>query len=154
MGPFFLSIGSNIEPEKNIPAALKLLRRKFPSIRFSSIYETDPVGPAGSFQFWNLAAVIDANLDPKHLAEALRSIEEALGRRRDAKHKYAPRTLDIDILPQADYEKQAFIMIPLAEIARQNRDTKTGRTYGEIAEDLPKQGIKRIERKTQRKHKD
>ena len=136
MKPVFLSIGSNIEPELNVPACLKLLKEKFDHVKISPVYETDPVGPAGPQKFWNLAAEIKSDLGRKELTEKMREIEGALGRRRDPENKFAPRAIDIDILPQDDYQNQAFIMIPLADIAPEARDAKTGKTFEALAENL------------------
>ena len=129
----FLSIGSNIHPEKNIPACLKILKKKFLVKKISSIYETDPVGPVGKDKFWNLAVKIETELDPKTLAQELRGIEESLGRKRDPANKFAPRTIDLDVLPTPGFREQAFVMVPLAEIAPDERDDESGKTFGAIA---------------------
>ena len=135
----FLSIGSNIEPQKNIPAAVRLLKKKYRVKKISSVYETDPVGPvepAGHQKFWNLAVALETALDKGKLTGELRQIEESLGRRRDAADRFAPRTIDLDLLPQPDYIRQAFIMIPLAEIAADAADEGSGKSFGEIATSL------------------
>ena len=137
MNTFYLSIGSNLDPQKNIPAALDLLRKKFPKITFSAIYETDPVGPAGDQKFWNLAAKIETKLIRQRLFVELRRLEEKLGRRRTS-NKFAPRPIDLDILPQPEYQKQAFIVIPLAEIAPDEKDPATGKTFGELGREIKK----------------
>ena len=136
MKTVFLSIGSNVEPEKNVPACLKLLKERFHVLKISTIYETDPVGPAGDKKFWNLAVAIETERQDEALRQELRKIEEALGRVRPSKNKFAPRTMDLDILPQADYQHQAFIMIPLAEIAPEEKDTETNLTFQELARPL------------------
>ncbi|MCB9799374.1 MAG: 2-amino-4-hydroxy-6-hydroxymethyldihydropteridine diphosphokinase [Candidatus Omnitrophica bacterium] len=134
MNHFFLSIGSNISPEKNIPLCLKALQTSFPETIFSSAYETDPVGPAGNLKFWNLAAMIPSRQSRDEVISETKKIEYTLGRRRTSGDKYAPRTIDIDILPQEDYQKLAFIIIPLAEIAPDEIDPKTGLTFKALAE--------------------
>ena len=138
MSSVFLSVGSNIEPKKNIPACLKLLEKKLTVLKYSPVYETDPVGPAGRQKFWNLAAEIKSDLGRENLVKQLRKIETVLGRRRDPQNKFAARTIDIDVLPQPDYQNQAFIMIPLADIAPGVKDPETGKTFGELASDLKK----------------
>lgn len=117
MSTVYLSLGSNIRPQKNIPACVKLLSQEFKIKKISSIYETAPVGPAGTKKFWNLIAALSWRGGKKILTQKLRGIEKKLGRVRDPKNRFRPRTIDIDILPQKGYEKFAFIMIPLAEIA-------------------------------------
>jgi 2-amino-4-hydroxy-6-hydroxymethyldihydropteridine diphosphokinase len=136
----FLSIGSNIQPEKNIPACIHILKKKFRVKSISSIYETKPVGMKGGRNFWNLAVEIRTPLDKKHLALALRGVEKSLGRRRRKRNKFVPRTIDLDPLPQKHYQKHAFIMIPLAEIAPRVRDPRTGKTLRALAKPFLKLG--------------
>ncbi len=138
MSVFYLSLGSNIEPEKNIPACLKKLSALWPQIRFSTVYETDPVGPAGTQKFWNLAAELETQKTESELRADLREIEAGLGRVRVPGERFAPRTIDIDILPQADYQRQAFMMIPLAEIAPESVDKESGLSFKTLADRLRK----------------
>ncbi len=145
----FLSIGSNIEPERHIPACLQLLKKNFEVLKISPIYETDPVGPAGEHPFWHLAVEFETALTKKELSEKLREIERALGRTRDPLNKFAPRTIDLDILPQPDYQNQAFIMIPLAHLAPEALDPETGETFKSLAEKLQrtaKESLRKIKR--------
>ena len=132
MKDVFLGIGSNVDHAKNVPAYLKLLKQTFRVKKISSIYETEPVGPAGRENFWNLAVLIETDLQPVDLTREVRKIEKKLGRRRN-ENKFAPRTIDIDLLPQPGYQQQAFMMIPLAEIAPAGADPETGKTFGELA---------------------
>lgn len=133
---YYLSIGSNIQPEVNIPICLRLLRDSYPSVLFSQVYETDPVGPAGTAKFWNLAAAIKTSDDTAHLRIQLREIESKLGRVRSPDNRFLPRVIDIDILPQPEFTSHAFIMIPLSELAPSERDQATGKTFAELAEEL------------------
>lgn len=139
----YLSIGSNIQPEKNVPAAIELLKKAFPVTKISSIYETDPVGPTGKDKFWNLVLAIRSGDPAEILIKKLRGIEEELGRAR-SENKYAPRTIDIDVLPQAGYQQQAFIMVPLAEIAPEEKDAESGKSFGELAKKLDLKGQGRV----------
>lgn len=139
MTHFFLSLGSNIEPQKHIPACLEILKSKFSVKKISSIYETRPVGPAKGNNFWNAVVQIETPLSATPLLKEVRTIEASLGRIRNPKDKYAPRTIDIDILPQADYQRQAFIIIPLAEIAPGEIDPESGKTFSSLAEAIPQE---------------
>ncbi len=130
----YLSLGSNIEPEKYIPACLKTLKQNFSLQSVSSVYETDPVGVNTGSKFWNAAVEIKSDLEPEELGKAMREIETLLGRKRNPADKFAPRTIDIDILPQPGYQNMGFIMIPLAEIAPEEKDVETGKTFRELAE--------------------
>jgi 2-amino-4-hydroxy-6-hydroxymethyldihydropteridine diphosphokinase len=130
----FLSLGSNINPESHLPACIEALKKKFPVCGVSSLYETDPVGNAGDSKFWNAVVEIESALGLEALTGELREIETALGRRRDPSNKFAPRTIDIDILPQPGYQDQGFIIVPLTEIAPDEKDPVTGKTYFELSE--------------------
>lgn len=130
----FISIGSNIEPEKNVPACLRILREEFCIKKISPVYETAPFGPSASGKnFWNAAAEITFGENREKLVSQLRMIETRLGRRRDPANKFAPRTIDLDVLPQPGYEITPFIIIPLAEIAPHGRYPKTGETFEALA---------------------
>ncbi len=130
----FLSLGSNIEPDRNIPACLETLKKKFPVKKISAVYETEPVVPAGGGKFWNAVVEIESGLAEDKLVMELRAIEALLGRRRDPANKFAPRSIDIDVLPQAGYQDQGFIMVPLSEIAPEGKDMETGKTFLQLAE--------------------
>lgn len=133
MSLVYLSLGSNIQPEKNIPTAIEKLKTAFNVTRISSCYETDPVGPAGPHKFCNMAVSIETDLSREILTKKIRTIESELGRVRSS-NRFAPRTIDIDILPQTDYQKMAFIMIPLAEIAPGEIDAESGKSFAELAD--------------------
>lgn len=141
MSRVFLSLGSNIAPQTHVPRCLEILKSKFNVKKVSSIYETPPLGPAGNTLFWNLVVEIDSDLDKKTLVGELRQIELGLGRKRSGKNKFEPRTMDIDILPQPDYQKQAFVMAPLAEIAPEATDLETGKTFAELAAKIKKDAL-------------
>lgn len=135
-----MSIGSNIDPANYVPQCLQLLKKEFPSVSFSSIYETSPVGKMTGGKFWNLAARIESSLCMQDLREKLRAIEKHLGRVRIAGNKFAPRTIDIDILPQENYQQMAFIMIPLAEIVPFEKDPQTKKSFAELAREHVEEG--------------
>ena len=143
MPEFWLNLGSNIEPQENIPACLKLLKGKFKVTGVSSIYETEPIGPAGTAKFWNAAVILDSPLERAPLQKELRLIEAKLGRRREA-DKFAPRTIDIDILPQPGYQKFGFCIFPLAETIPDAHDPETGRSFRDLASLLSSSGIKKL----------
>jgi 2-amino-4-hydroxy-6-hydroxymethyldihydropteridine diphosphokinase len=117
----YLNLGSNIEPEINLPESLKLLAGHGQIIKVSSAWESEAVGSPGP-NFLNACVLFQTPLSHAELKEqVLRPIEAKLGRVRTA-DKYAPRTIDIDIVIFDDqlcnekFWNQAFVMIPLAEI--------------------------------------
>lgn len=139
MPVFYLSIGSNIHPHENIPRCLDVLKKELRVSKVSTIYETNPVDPSGNQKFWNLAVSVEFPGQVNELAQKIRAIEESLGRKRDPQNKFAARVIDIDILPQQDYQRQAFIMIPLAEIAPGEKDPETNKSFFDLAAPLQKE---------------
>ena len=147
MRAYLLILGSNIEPEKNMPLARAKLKAAFPDMLFSDFYETDPVGSVGPEKFWNAAGIIKTEISRDEVSLLVKKIESDLGRMRDPNNKFIPRTMDIDILPCSNWQNQAFIMVPLAEIAAEIIDPETGKTFGDLAGKCLEKtsGIRRIE---------
>jgi 2-amino-4-hydroxy-6-hydroxymethyldihydropteridine diphosphokinase len=140
----YLSLGSNIEPEKNLRAAIDELRAKFGQIEISPTYRFKAVGFEGP-DFLNLAAAIDTDLDAAALNDWLHDLENRHGRRRDVP-RFSSRTLDIDIvlfgdavmsgpghlqIPRNELQ-HAFVLQPMADIARDVLHPLSKRTIGEL----------------------
>ncbi len=157
----FIGVGSNIEPEVNIRAALGLLRERVRVTRVSTFYRTDPIARASQRSssaasqsssrpeqpsFRNGVFEVETSLSPADLKQVLHDIEAQLHRRRTS-DKYAPRTIDLDLLlyddlvlasdgltlPDPDIEERAFLAIPLCELAPDGVLPGSGRTLCEIA---------------------
>ncbi|NUS61981.1 MAG: 2-amino-4-hydroxy-6-hydroxymethyldihydropteridine diphosphokinase [Lysobacter sp.] len=135
----YLSLGSNVEPERHLRAALEALRARFGDVVVSPVYRVPAVGFDGP-DFLNAAAIVESDLDPFALVEWLHDLERANGRVRGPV-KFNDRTLDIDLvyfgdvvlderglrLPR-DELKHAFVLRPLAEIAPGFVDPVRGET--------------------------
>ena len=140
----YLSIGSNIDRERHLRAAREALASRYGTLVLSSVYETRAVGFAGD-DFYNLVVAFETNEAVGALAEGLRAIEAACGRERGSR-RFAPRTMDIDLLlygdlvtdegglqlPRDEIERYAFVLAPLAEIAGKRRHPVSGRRYDEL----------------------
>ena len=70
----YISIGSNIDKDKHIPASLLALENQFGPLTCSSIYESDAVGFEGE-TFYNLIVEFNSTLEVKDVAKLLRQIE-------------------------------------------------------------------------------
>ena len=142
----WLGLGSNIDREHNIRSAVRSLETTFGKLVLSPVYESAAVGIDGAPFFFNMVVGIDVRLPLPELAEGLRAIETAHGRVR-GDDKFAPRTLDIDLLTYGDQVLQregspflprdeitlyAFVLRPLAEVAGDERHPLTGRCYREV----------------------
>lgn len=121
MHKVYLNLGSNIEPEKNIPQAIKLLREIIDVKAVSSVWETKSVGYDGE-NFLNACVLVVTNLQPDELKnQILRPVENQVGRVRN-ENRYAPRTIDIDVVlfdetpHNLETWNHAFVIIPLAEL--------------------------------------
>ena len=134
MTSFFVSIGSNIDPEKNVPACIERLKQRFRIADISSIYETDPVGPAGDRKFWNLVVRLESELTETQLGKKLKTLEDTLGRKRDPENRFSPRTIDLDIIEGTGWQDAPFIVIPYAEIAPDQRDDVSGKKLRDLAD--------------------
>mgnify|MGYP003322253591 FL=1 len=124
---YFLSLGSNIEAEKNLDFAEKELNKMLTNIKSSSIYKTKAEGFEGD-DFLNSVICGDSIESFDGLNIKLKSIEDAAGRNRNAP-KFSARTLDIDIVLQIDedeeilfesdeIEKYTFVSEPLKELLK------------------------------------
>ena len=130
MAAAYLSLGSNLgDREANVRKALDLLADRMTLMKVSSLYETAPIGVTDQNDFFNAVALIETDLDPTDLLDAILDIEKIVGRVRNL--RWGPRVIDIDILlyddveistleltiPHPEMMNRAFVLIPLAEIA-------------------------------------
>ena len=81
MARVYVSIGSNIETEKNILASIKALRDHFGELDVSNVYETKAIGFEGD-NFHNLVVGFDSDESPLEISQVLKRIESNHGRTR------------------------------------------------------------------------
>lgn len=144
MTAIYLSLGSNVERYKHITSALDALANLLGDLTISSVYESKSIGFDGR-NFFNLVVGAQTRLGIAELSDVLKRIEDENGRKRSGP-KFSPRTLDIDILtygdfvgvesgielPRAEITKNAFVLLPLAEIAPQIRHPQLQKSYAEL----------------------
>ena len=129
------SLGSNLGDRLTHLVAARRRICALPGVQelaVSPIYETDPVGVAPEYRhlaFLNAVLIVQAGLAPLDWRCATAQIEADLGRMRTA-DKFAPRTIDIDILyvgnqsfdaggliiPHPCWKTRRFVLQPLADV--------------------------------------
>jgi len=146
MANVFVSIGSNIERYTNISASLDALAEQFGQLRLSRVYESEAVGFEGD-NFLNLVAGFQSDKGVGELLAILRQIEDDNGRLRNGP-RFSSRTLDIDILtyddvvgevddvelPRDEIEHNAFVLLPMVDIAPNALHPALGETYQSLWE--------------------
>jgi 2-amino-4-hydroxy-6-hydroxymethyldihydropteridine diphosphokinase len=145
----FVSLGSNIEPEKNLPLAVDQLAKVGEVLAVSMVYQNPSVGPTPQPDFLNAAALIATDLEPLEIRAELRKIEAAMGRVR-SDDKYAPRQIDLDLcllgdwvfesreltLPDPELLLRPHLIVPIAELAPDFRHPLSGESLAQIADRL------------------
>lgn len=140
----YLNLGSNIQPETNLVRAVELLHAYGKVLKVSNAWESLSVGMEGP-NYLNACVLFQTELMQVELKEnIIRPIEARLGRRR-SENKYAPRTIDIDIVlfddqPYNDkFWRYAFVIVPLAEIYPDYKNPLLGETLAQTAARLRSQ---------------
>jgi len=127
-----IGIGSNLGDSAQTVRRAILSLGEIPGCRLvaaSELYLTEPVGYFDQPQFINAAALVETELEPLELLDALQAIEKESGRKREIPK--GPRTLDLDLLlyedieynspelrlPHPEMHKRRFVLEPLAAIA-------------------------------------
>ena len=137
-----IGVGTNLgDRSQAIEFAMRQLRAHegIENLIASRNYETKPIGgPSGQRGFINAAFVLESSLPADELLAALQQIEKVAGRVRH--ERWAPRTLDLDLLlygdavierldlivPHPRLSFRRFVLEPAAEIAPQMVHPTTG----------------------------
>lgn len=141
-----ISLGSNLGDRRgHLDFAVSELRTFLGHLRVSTYYETEAVGTSVVQPlFLNAAAVGETTLSARDLLNALRGVEDARQRRRP--YPNAPRTLDLDLIlfgdsviedaglvvPHPRFRARRFVLEPLAEIAPDLIDPRTGASIADL----------------------
>lgn len=153
----YLGLGANVgNREGNLRLALRLLEPLAQVQAVSSLYESEPWGPADQPPFYNAVARVTTGLEPPALLRHLKSVEHEMGRRPG--ERWGPRPIDLDILlygervlrtaeltiPHPGLVERPFVLVPLAELAPDVREPVTGRTIRALAEAVGSRGVGRV----------
>jgi len=124
-----IGLGSNLgDAAANVEDALAALGSLGTVVARSSLYRTPAWGVTEQPDFVNAAALLETDLGPFALLDALKALEVRLGRVES--FRWGPRDIDLDILayddllldeptlkiPHARLHERAFALVPLAEI--------------------------------------
>ena len=124
-----IALGSNLgEPVENVRKAIGRLRDVGVISAVSRLYRSEPWGEQNQPQFINAVALVDTQLGPRALMDALKKIERDMGR--TLTYKWGPRIIDLDIvyydeisisepdlkIPHPHFKQRSFVLVPLAEI--------------------------------------
>ncbi len=158
----YISLGSNIAPERNLREALALLRSWTTVLATSPVYRTPPQGDTQQPAFLNMAVkahTLRSPLDFKR--RVIDRIERKLQRQRDPTNVNAPRTIDLDIalwndemleygskrwrIPDTEISRYAHVAVPLADLAPDYAHPHTGETLRKIADRLDASGLQKLD---------
>lgn len=157
----YVSLGSNIDPEKNLPRAIYLLRQYTTLLAISPVYRTAPQGYTDQPPFLNMAVKIHTHRTPiEFKTQVIDRIEQELQRVRDPQNKNAPRTIDLDIslwgdqaleygdkpwiVPDKDIIKFAHVAVPLADLAPDDLHPTEKKTLRAIAQSFADQPMQQV----------
>ena len=137
MNRIFIGLGSNLgDRAKYLNRALSELENLHQTTikKYSSVYETEPVGVKEQPKFLNMVAELDSLLRPDDLVRELKEIENRVGR--TYSEHWGPREIDLDLLyyggemlnetalqvPHPEISNRRFVLVPLKEIAAEFQD--------------------------------
>jgi len=137
MSRIFIGLGSNLgDRSKYLNRALRELANLPQTIikKYSSVYETEPVGVKDQPKFLNMVVEIDSLMRPDDLVRELKEIERSVGR--TISEHWGPREIDLDLLyyggemlnetelhvPHPEISNRRFVLVPLKEIASEFQD--------------------------------
>ncbi|HYM36251.1 MAG TPA: 2-amino-4-hydroxy-6-hydroxymethyldihydropteridine diphosphokinase [Steroidobacteraceae bacterium] len=151
MTKVFVAAGSNVDPLANLQRALLELKKHY-RLKLSPAYRNKAVGFEGE-DFINLVIEFETTDSVEQVIAHLHEAEAVCGRPRDAP-KWAPRTMDLDLLlfgdlvhddervklPRRDLTKRAYMLRPMAELAPDVRHPILGRTMRELWSEFDSKG--------------
>lgn len=141
---YYLSIGTNIEPEANAVRISTALAKMFGNYALYPFIYNAPVSMKSQRVFLNSLAIISSDLNKEEVKAELNKIEIQLGRdRQDPQRSEKDRTADIDILTaRLDYNEAFFLefdapYIPLVLAKDDKYDERAGADLSRYGLHLP-----------------
>lgn len=156
----YIGIGANLgDREKTLQEAVGVLNAhpEIAVVATSEVYETAPVGVIDQPDFLNAVLQIRTRLSARKLLNDLLAVERQFGRTR--RTRWAPRTLDLDILfygdavihqpglcvPHPHLHERAFVLIPLCDLAPHLKHPISRQSMRVLAAALRDSPVRKIE---------
>lgn len=153
----YIAIGSNLnDPMHQVQLALKALYRlpKSHLMAVSRFYQSEPISDIPQPDYINAVVLVETGLSAHDLLTALEKIEQKQGRER-THNRWESRTIDLDlilfdnlsintprlIVPHPEFQKRAFVLLPLAEVAPPDFILPSGKKLADLIHALPKQTL-------------
>lgn len=147
-GAVYISLGSNVDAERNIRSAVGAMREAFGELCLSPVYQSAAVGFNGD-DFLNLVAGFDTEQPVELVIDNLHQIEDDLGRDR-TQPRFSSRPIDLDILlygflvinrpgiriPRQEILRSAHVLKPLQDLIPDTLHPVSGQSYGELWREL------------------
>ena len=129
----YIALGCNLNnPKQQIKDACNEIAQ-LDNVQFisgSNIYQSSPIGPQDQDDFINGCILVETQLEPISLLDALQKIEQSHHRTRE--RHWGPRTLDLDIIlidnqtiehprltvPHPLCKARLFVLLPLQDIEK------------------------------------
>ncbi|MET0356075.1 MAG: 2-amino-4-hydroxy-6-hydroxymethyldihydropteridine diphosphokinase [Cellvibrio sp.] len=155
----YIGIGSNLDdPRAHVTQAFDELA-KLPNtilLKRSAIYSSKAVGPGNQPDYINAAALLETQMAPLALLDALQAIEQ--NHKRVRIEHWGPRTLDLDILlldqqiiaserlkvPHPYLAERSFVLYPLSDI-NSELELPDGTSLHKLLAQCPRDGLERLE---------
>jgi 2-amino-4-hydroxy-6-hydroxymethyldihydropteridine diphosphokinase len=148
----FVGLGANLGDRRDSLSRALGMMRTLPEtrlVRWSAVYETEPVGIKEQPMYWNLVAEVETRQLPDAFLASLKSIEQRIGRTNS--ERWGPREIDLDIIyfgdaiinestlkiPHSEAAKRRFVLVPMKELAPEFIDPLHQRSVQELLRVCP-----------------
>ena len=136
-----ISVGTNIDRENNLKAALAALRHTYGELQMSPVYSSPAVGFTGP-EFFNLVVSFETTQKVNEITNFLHGVEANQGRVRQG-DRLESRELDLDLLlygdhvlhgegidvPRSEILEHPYVLMPLSWLLPDDRHPVTQERY-------------------------
>ena len=155
MARVLIALGSNLgDAKRHVRAGWRavvgLLALRNPQL--SQLFLSVPAEGVGGGTFVNAVGAGETSLSPQAVLTVLQAIERSLGRDRQREGLARARSLDLDLLdwhgvrldaiglqlPHPRMDQRDFVLLPLAEVAPNFVDVRSGQTINALLSGLPR----------------